>query len=174
MLFGISRARFLLYGAVVLALAGANVWRFQSARIAVATQLDESLPEPLEAYDGLQMADDFAGFERPARRDLFATVAPKPKTPPPKKVVKKEVPKVDPRRIALENAKKIFNAVKVLGILGARENPVAVIEYQNNIAALAKGAEVLPGFRIRDISLTHVTLRNDDLGVEEIFLVNSQ
>lgn len=168
----VSYRKVAIYGAVIAVLIGANAWRFylpaltsNSPDQAVARLAVANLPE-------LSVAREFVGFSAPLTRDLFGRKIAKPPVPVVEKPTIQTPAAPNPEAIALANAQKILDAIKVLGILGSDSGPVAVIEYDGITASVARGQEISPGYIVKSLSLTHLVVRNEQIGLEKLYLIN--
>jgi hypothetical protein len=168
----LTLSRKILYGAVLTVLVGANAWRW-SASDETAQAPGSALIQPgFAKLPGLNVARDFDAASLAPSRDLFGHDT---QTPRPSEIIKPTAPVrklATAKTIALANAQKIFDGIVVLGILGSQDGPVAVVEYQGAVKSLVQGEFVLPGYFVKSLSLQHLEIRNDELGVDEYYLVN--
>ena len=168
----VSFRKVAIYGAVIAVLIGANAWRFylptlnsNTADQAVARLAVANLPE-------LSVAREFVGFRAPATRDLFGRNIQEPPAPTVEEPEIQAPAAPDPEAIARAKAQKILDAIKVLGILGSASGPVALIEYDGITASVARGQEISPGYIVKSLSLTHLVVRNEQIGLEKLYLIN--
>lgn len=167
-----SYKKIALYGVAVAILIGANIWRWSAPTSNAEIPAPGAVRLPVADLPELSVAQEFAGFGAPAPRDLFRrsfqdTVAPVKQEPAP------DVPPApDPKAIALANAQSILDAIAVLGILGSDSGPVALVEYDGNVTSVTQGQEILPGYVVKSLSLTHLEVRNEQIGLEKLYLIN--
>lgn len=169
---GVSFRKIVLYGAVIAVLIGANFWRFYSPPSGLDTA-DQAVGRlPVAHLPELSLAREFVGFSAPATRDLFGRTVQEVVAPAVEEPAVVAPARPDPKAIALAQVQKVLDAISVLGILGSDAGPVALIEYDGNIASVARGQDILPGYVVKSLSLTHLVVRNEQIGLEKLYLIN--
>ncbi len=165
---GISKNRLILYGVLLVALLGANLYRLNLApetEVAEAVSR-EAAPIRVPELHVAARTDATA----PGTRDIFrpnAAPAPKPvvaAAPAPEPVV--QTP--DPIEIAIGQVTKQLDAVKLVGVLASGEGALAVFEHDGNTLSRFVGDEIVSGFKLDRISQREIRARHDRLGLVAI------
>ncbi len=166
-MFGISSTRLMLYGAALIALIGANLWRLAEddratappppAAGVVAALPDLALGRPADAH--APPARDL--FRRPGTEPVI--VAPPPPPPP------RKIQPVNEWAEQIDLANEILDGYRVVGILRVGGEMVATLE-RDGLIVTAKRGEYLPeGFVVRHVAIDHVILAHDGLAIERRF-----
>ena len=170
---GVSYKKIAVYAAVVTILVAANVWRLaQQPRTPTTGGPEDRQLTPVARLPDLSVSRDFAGFAAPAGRDLFRRIVQESAAPEAPEPATSAPQKPDPEAIARARAQKIFDGLAVLGILGSNAGPVAVVDHEGTVLSVTLGGEILPGYFVKSLSLTHLTVRHKQTGLEKAYLIN--
>ena len=165
---GISKPRLILYGVLLVALFAANLYRISlspQAELAEAVTRDAAPIRVPELHLALRTE-----AAPPGARDIFrpnAAPAPKP-VETPKPAPQPAVAKPDAREIAIGQATKQIDAVKLVGVLASGEGALAVFEHDGNTLSRFVGDEIVSGFKLDRISQGEIRARHDRLGLVAI------
>ena len=169
----IGARKSILYGAVILVLGAANLWSlgyFQSPGI---KNTEPSLRENIELLGSINDALERSGFSEAARRDLFRFAPRKP-------LIEQVVEEPKPNIISADNdaaqraVEKIFEDIRVLGVIAAGSNLSAIVEYDKNLKTFSIDDLVVDGFRVDSISLMNVVIVNDTLSISRSYELTTQ
>ena len=166
-MFGISTTRLVLYGVVLIALIGANLWRLSDDEGATApappvATIVAALPDLTLGHGGEVSA--------PSARDLFRrpgtepVVAAPPPPPPPRKIQP-----VNEWAEQIDLANEILDGYRVVGILRIGGDMVATFERDGLIVTVKRGERLPEGFVARHVAIDHVILAHDGLAIERRF-----
>lgn len=172
MIFGIPARRLLVYAALIAALLGGNYWRLQTPDSIVGPDPGGTATGGIAELAEIVATAEGAGFTRPMQRDLFAVrpiAAPQPPRPQPAPAP--QAP--DPAEIARQAVRKTLDSIVVLGILGSDSGPLAVLEVDGKVTSVTQGQEVLPGYRVKSVSLDHLELVHAETGLEKLYLMGT-
>lgn len=161
---GIPRTRVLLYAALIIGLIGA-LWLRTTRDPADVAQAVARAETPIRVPE-LHVATSQEGA-RLGTRDIFRT-APKPISAPvvtAQPAQREEPTKPDPIEIAIEQAKKSLDAVKLIGVVASGEGALAVFEQDGNTHSRVVGDQIVSGFKLERISQGEIRARHERLGL---------
>ncbi len=172
MIFGIPPRRLFAYAAVIAALFGALFWQRSRVDTSDVGQPGIAATPAFATLPDLVATAESVGFSAAPTRDLFAvrpvaTPAAPPPAPAPTPV------RPDPAEVAREAVRKTLDSILVLGILGSDSGPLAVLEVNGQVFSVTQGQEVLPGYRVKSVSLDYLELIHTETGLEKLFALNA-
>lgn len=170
------KRHYLILSAVVVVLAGANVWRWFGNDVDTERPMGKSSvhirPDDLQLY-GLDPTE----FNAVLRRDLFrakvtvVTVRPKPKVqeaPPPP-------PEKSPEEVAREGAQAMLAQFKFLGVAFREERRQALLVKGDQMFQVSVGDRVADRFVVEAITVDTISLKDPETDISrQIQLSGSQ
>lgn len=166
-MFGISSTRLALYAVAVGALIAANLWRLDQNRpltpqTAPATAILSPLPDLTFIRPNAVTAPARDLFRKPgAARET----APPPPPPPSPRLAQP----IDEMAEQIDLANEILDGYRVVGILRVGAGMVATMERNGLIVTVKEGEQLPEGFIASEVTISHVILEHDGLGVERRF-----
>ncbi|NNF24150.1 MAG: hypothetical protein HKN63_05005, partial [Rhodobacteraceae bacterium] len=80
----------------------------------------------------------------------------------------------DPMRVARTEGAKVFDKMKLLGLMKGGEDVIVVLEHDGDMLALTQGQDVLPGYTVGLITSTEVRIENNALGLTGVLTLGER
>ena len=163
---GIPTKRLVIYGLVIVGLVAGLGRRLASDGANDTVAAIERAVAPIRVPD-LQVVRELETTQLIGQRDLFRA-SPKAPSKPVVAVTSAPAPepaRPDPIEIAIEQAKKAMDPVRLIGVVASGEGALAVFQYEGNTLSRVVGDEIVSGFKLERISQGEIRARHERLGL---------
>lgn len=165
---GLPSRKVLIYGGLIVLLLAANLFRLSGSGTPETAQAVERSAASRIRVPELEVAA--SGAAQVGKRDVFRAIekaVPKPVAVAPV-APQPEPARPDPTEIAIEQARKQLDSVRLIGVVASGEGALAVFELDGNTLSRVVGDEIVSGFRLDRISQSEIRARHERLGLVAI------
>ena len=164
--------KWFVYGGIIVVLLAMNLGpRPQTASDTTTPVVQTAWVETSQSE--LNVARDLETAPTSVTRDLFLRPnnTPVPVAAPVARPALPQSTAPDPRAIAQAQAERTMNDIRLIGVMKAGDDLVAMIEHDGQTMSLRMGQPVLPGFVISEITTEGVRIDHTPLGLAGVFVL---